>query len=137
MSIDTYGSEFLAVDTLETPTVTPICPDQCSPRLWEPFAKWIQWWFCNQKYTPMAQIIVAFVWGVLLSPWSSGLFFLLLFIIVYEILYYVFTHGIPPYYNLFIRTGIIYSSIFGYILGRTLSGDTILEEGVPTMPGSQ
>ncbi|CAH6418998.1 Hypothetical protein HVR_LOCUS185 [uncultured virus] len=106
-------------------------------QLWQPFAKWLHWWFCNTKYTPMAQIIVAFVWGVLLSPWSSGLFFLTIFIIIYEILYYVFTHGDPRYYNLFVRTGVIYSSIFGYILGRTLSGDNVLQEGVPSMPGSQ
>lgn len=99
-------------------------------RLWQPFAGWIKWWFCNQKYTPMAQIIIAMIWGILLSPWSSGLFALVIFIIVYEILFYVFTGGDPQYYSLFVRTGVIYTSIFGYILGRTLSGDTVCEPAV-------
>ena len=103
-------------------------------RCWQPYANWIHSWFCNEKYTPMAQVLIALVWGVLLSPWASGLFFLFFFIIFYEILYYVFTRGDPIYYNLFVRVGVIYSSIFGYILGRTLSGDNILHEGVPDIP---
>ena len=102
---------------------------------WQPYANWIRWWFCNDKATPMAQLLISLVWGVLLSPWASGLFFLLVFIIVYEILYYVFTKGDPRYYNVFVRVGVIYASVFGYILGRTLSGDDILYEGVPDMPG--
>jgi hypothetical protein len=99
----------------------------------EPFATWIHNWFCNDKYTPMAQIIVSTSWGILLSPFSSGLFFLLVFIIFYEILYYIFTKGDPKYYNSFVRVGVICGSIFGYIVGRTLSGDEILEEGVPNI----
>lgn len=101
---------------------------------WQPLASWIQYWFCNEKNTPMAQVLIALVLGILLSPWGSGLFFLVIFIILYEILYYIFTHGDPKYYNIFVRVGIIYASIFGYILGRTLSGDEILYEGVPDMP---
>ena len=97
----------------------------------EPFASWLQWWFCNDTHTAMAQVILALVWGILLSPWSSGLFFLVIFIIFYEILYYIFTKGNPRYYNVFVRTGVIHASIFGYILGRTVSGDNILNEGVP------
>lgn len=108
---------------------------ESTPSLWQPYANWIHWWFCNEKYTPMAQLFIALVWGVLLSPWASGLFFLFFFIIVYEILFYVFTQGDPRYYNVFVRVGVIYASIFGYILGRTLSGDEILYEGVPDMPG--
>ena len=101
---------------------------------WQPYADWIHRWFCNEKYTPMAQMIIALVWGILLSPWASGLFFLFVFIIIYEILYYVFTRGDPRYYNVFVRVSVMCASIFGYILGRTLSGDDILHEGVPDMP---
>ena len=115
-----------------------VCEANCidKPKLWEPFAGWLKWWFCNERCTPVAQIIIAFAWGVLLSPWSSGLFALTIFIILHEILYYLFTHGDPKYYSVFIRTGVIYTSIFGYILGRTLSGDDVLQEGVPNMPGT-
>lgn len=87
-------------------------------------------WFCNEKYTPMAQVIIAFVWGVALSPWSSGIFILIWSIILYELAYYIFTHGDPHFYNLSIRPAVISASVLGYIIGRTLSGDEILYEGV-------
>jgi 4-hydroxybenzoate polyprenyltransferase len=101
-----------------------------TPELLEPIASWLHAWFCNDNYTAMAQVIVALTLGILLSPWSSGLFFLIIFIILYELFYYIFTKGNPRYYNVFVRTGVIFASIFGYILGRTLSGDEILTEGI-------
>lgn len=99
-------------------------------RLWQPFANFITNWFCNPKNTPMFQVIISLVFGILLSPWSSGLFFLVIFIIAYEILYYIFTKGNPLYYNVFVRTSVILASILGFIIGRTLSGDEVLQEGV-------
>lgn len=105
-------------------------PHQCI----QPFADWLHDWFCNEKYTPMAQVIVSLVWGILLSPWSSGLFFLIVFIIIYEIMYYLFTRGDPKYYDVFVRTAVICAAVLGYILGRTLSGDDILHEGIPDIP---
>lgn len=106
------------------------------PNLWQPWANFITSWFCNDNYTPMAQVLISLFLGILLSPWASGLFFLTVFIIIYELLYYIFTHGNPRYYNLFVRTGVIYASIFGYILGRTLTipDDQLLNEGVPDIP---
>lgn len=105
-------------------------PDICL----QPIANWVHHWFCNEKYTPMAQVVVALVWGILLSPWSSGLFFLIVFIIIYEIMVYLFTRADPNYYDVFVRTTVICSTILGYILGRTLSGDEILYEGIPDVP---
>lgn len=102
------------------------------PNRLEPFASWINAIFCNDKNTPMMQVITSFTFGVLLSPWSSGLFFLVVFIIIYEIFYYVFTKGDARYYDSFTRCGVICSSILGYIVGRTLSGDEIL---IPCVPG--
>ncbi len=99
-----------------------------------PIATCLNCWFCNDKYTPMAQVIVAFAYGVILSPWASGLFILIITIIIYETLLYIFTHGRVPYYNLFVRTGVICASIAGYIIGRTVSGDEILQDGIPKMP---
>lgn len=96
----------------------------------QPWTDWLHSFFCNPKCTPMTQIIMSFAWGVLLSPWSSGLFFLFIFTIIYEILYYIFTQGDPRYYNTEVRAGVICASILGYIVGRTLSGDNILEEGI-------
>lgn len=93
-------------------------------------AKLINTWVCNPKNTPAMQIIGAFTYGIILSPWSSGLFVLIISIITYELLFYLFTHGCPRYYNLFVRTTVIMSSVLGYIIGRTLSNDDILYQGV-------
>jgi len=90
--------------------------------------------FCNDKNTVMAQAIVSFAYGILLSPWSQGLFFLIISIIIYEILYYVFTHGNPRYYQVFTRCGVICAAIAGYIIGRTICNCDILYEGVPDIP---
>lgn len=106
---------------------------------------WLNDWFQNPKYTPMAQVIFAFVFGILLGPWGSGLFFLVVFTIFYEIAYYLFINPDivvpfadlsgrnynPKVYIIFLRVGIMLSSILGFIVGRTLSEDEILYEGVP------
>lgn len=125
-----YSNGTLISPTEINPQFDPYKEYEYEPELLQPFAKWLHCWFCNDKNTPMAQVILAFAFGVLLSPWSSGLFFLTIFIIINEILFYVFTKGDPRYYNVFVRTGVIYASILGFILGRTLSGDEILYEGI-------
>jgi hypothetical protein len=94
----------------------------------------ITWWFQNADYSPMAQLIVAFIYGVLLSPWGSGLFWLLTFILLYEIAFYIFTHGHPTYWQHRTRAGIIICSILGWIIGRTVASSDILVEGVPNIP---
>jgi len=81
---------------------------------------------CNSKYTPLAQIIVALGFGILLSPWSYGLMIFLFYIVIQEIFYYIFTRHNKEYYNIFIRTGVIYAGILGFIIGRTLSCDCVL-----------
>ena len=86
--------------------------------------------FQNSNYTPMTEIVVSFVWGILLSPWNRGLIFLVSSIIVFEIMTYLFTKGDPKYYNVFVRTGVICSSILGFIIGRTLSGDEVCCPGI-------
>ena len=91
-------------------------------------------WFQNDDYTPMAQVIVAYIYGVLLSPLSSGIFILAISIIVYEILYYIFSHGKEQYYNVLVRAGVISASILGYICGKMAAGDEILADGVPSFP---
>jgi len=86
--------------------------------------------YCNKKITPMCALIMAIVFGVILSPWSSGLWFLAVFTILNEILYYIFSSNTDCAYILFDRTGIIFGYIFGYILGRTLSCDNVTKKGV-------
>jgi len=79
-----------------------------NPQLWEPFATWLHNWFRNEKKNSNGSTFLGLTFGILISPWSQGLFFLAIFIIVYEIFYYIFTKGDPRYYNVFVRAGVIY-----------------------------
>lgn len=91
---------------------------------------WINKCVQNENNSPMMQVIVSFVWGILLAPWSAGMIFLAASIILFEIFIYVFTKGNPKYYNTFVRTGVICSSVLGFIVGRTLSGDEVCKPGI-------
>ena len=70
-------------------------------------------------YTPLFQIIFAFVLGILFSPYSKGILFLVIFILLFELWY--------SYYNNFdyygingsLRPALILYSIFGFLVGRT------------------
>lgn len=86
--------------------------------------------FQNDSCTASVQIIIALVWGILLSPWSAGLIMLAASIVIYEIMIYIFTKGNPKYYNVFLRTSAICSSVLGFIIGRTLSGDNVCNPGI-------
>ena len=97
--------------------------------VFRPIATVINKFFCNPCNTPMSQFMFAIFWGILFSPWSSGLFYLFAFGIFYELAYYIFTKGDPCYYNVFVRTAVNCAAVFGYIIGRTLTGDDILDEG--------
>jgi hypothetical protein len=95
--------------------------------------KLISNFFQDERKTAIHQVIGSFTFGVLLSPWGQGIFFLAGFIIIYEIFFYLFTHGDPRYYNVFVRTGVTMASILGFIIGRTVSNVKILKCGVPWM----
>ena len=67
-------------------------------------------------------IILAFAVGILLSRFSLGLLFVLIFIILSEIWYAAYTRCQYPW--LFqVRALIIASSILGFIIGRTVLED--------------
>ena len=88
-------------------------------------------YFQNAKYTRMFQVIFSLAFGIILAHWGSGLFFLVVFLIFYELAYYIFTGGNPLYWDHFTRVGVIMASILGWIVGRSLLGDPVLKEGVP------
>lgn len=88
--------------------------------------------FCNENNTPMAQVLISLALGILVSPWSSGLFFLLIFIIIYEIILYYCTGGHEKHWQLLTRAAVINASILGWIIGREVCCQNILEEGVPS-----
>ena len=56
-------------------------------------------YYCDDRYTPLFQIITSFVCGLIISPWSFGLIFLIYLIIFQEILCYLFTRTNKIYYK--------------------------------------
>ena len=76
----------------------------------------------NKRYPVFAQIVVGFAFGIALSPWSTGILFVLGFFLVYELLIYTVTEGEKPYWNWLDRGGIISAYLLGWIVGRYLAG---------------
>lgn len=77
-------------------------------------------YFNPDGYTSLFQIILAFSVGVIFSPYSSGIFYLIVFILIFEIVY---TYQNGATYNsvdeAFLRGGLILAAILGWLLGRT------------------
>lgn len=76
----------------------------------------------NKRYPVFAQIIIGFAFGVALSPWSTGILFVLGFFLVYELLIYTVTDGEEPYWNWLDRGAIVSAYLLGWIAGRYLAG---------------
>lgn len=90
-----------------------------------------KWWFCSPRYSPIGQSITSFTTGLLFSPWSSGIFYLLITVFIYEFFYYAFTKGEAPYYILYDRCAIICAAFLGYICGRSLAQKEIMYVKIP------
>jgi hypothetical protein len=78
--------------------------------------------FRNPNYTEFAQLVSAFVLGLVFSPFSFGVIYFVAFIIVYEIAYAYFSRLERPYWRLEGRIGIEAAAIAGFIIGRILVG---------------
>ena len=92
---------------------------------------------CGDKCSRMSQVVSALALGVLTAPYGSGLFFLVVFRVLYETLVYAATHGsgeeAAAPWDLFTRCSVFYASLFGWVVGRTLMGLPVLPPGVPEM----
>lgn len=82
----------------------------------------VKGYFCHECSTTASQMIIAFVLGLLFSPFNMGLIYVLLLIIINEILVYIFSNGVKPrYWDPLERCGVVCSTVLGFIIGRTLS----------------
>lgn len=79
----------------------------------------------------MMQLITTFSLGVLFSPWSYGIFYLLLFIIMYEVVFFYYTGPYNPYWNPEVRGGVILAAILGFIVGRVFAEQDIFIDADP------
>lgn len=81
--------------------------------------------FKNYNYNEAVQLIVAFTFGVIFSPFSIGMLWFLIFIIAYEIFYGWVVGFKMPFWRPFARLGIVCASILGWITGRLSVGRPI------------
>jgi hypothetical protein len=93
--------------------------------IFRPMLDFMYGWFNDPGYSLMAQAITSFCYGILLGPLSSGVWILTWTNIIYEIMAFAFTRN----YNPFVRCTVICFSMFGWIIGRTLSQDEIMAHG--------
>jgi hypothetical protein len=86
--------------------------------------------FRNPNYTELLQLISAFALGIILSPWSWGFLFFILYVVLYEIAIAIVNHMQYPYWRLEFRCAIVCASVFGFIIGRSLIGyeDPFIDE---------
>ena len=96
------------------------------PELQQPLAMWIQRFYCVNHTGTVYKVIWAMVLGILTSPFSYGLFYLLVAILLTELLVYIYG---DEHLRSFDRCAVICASAFGYIIGRTISGDLIEQTG--------
>jgi len=92
----------------------------------------------GQQYTLEGLLLSSVAFGVIFSPISLGLIWFLLFIIVWEILLQgwcwwrrdKYQEGYLHWYyncdNIEARTGVVLGSIFGWIIGRQFSCQSVL-----------
>ena len=70
--------------------------------------------------------------GFLFSTWSWGILYLVTFLIIYEIIYYIYCYNFNKLssYGLQIRIGIVAGTIMGFLLGRCITGTDNHEESI-------
>lgn len=78
---------------------------------------------CPIGYTPLAQIIVAFVLALIFSYFTHSFSIILGFLIICEFFYAIITlNHDSNRWSIFSRIGIIFAYLAGWIIGRALLG---------------
>lgn len=83
----------------------------------------IDWDSCLNAFTPLSQFLLSFSFGVLFSPISWGILFFIAFIIVWEVMAF-FLYG--DEWSAVNRAGVVACTLFGWIVGRTLTGCEVI-----------
>lgn len=79
-------------------------------------------YFRNPKYTQLVQIIVSFAFGIIFAPYSYGFIYLVIYLFLYEVIYFIFTRGEYPYWTPLFRFATVAASLLGWIIGRVIVG---------------
>lgn len=89
-----------------------------------------QWSIVYQPHeqSVLYRCIIYFTIGLFIAPWSAGIVWLILFIIIFEIFLAIYRRQDLFNYNegyyLFDRVALCAAPILGFIVGRTVIGDT-------------
>jgi len=74
-------------------------------------------------YTPLAQIIVSFVLGLIFSYFSMGLAIIVFFLVIYDSFCYALAAGYDyRRWFLMARVGVIFAYVAGWLIARALLG---------------
>ena len=76
----------------------------------------------RNSYPVAAQAVVGFAVGMMFSPYSVGIEFVLSFAVAYELFVYAITEGKAPYWRLSDRIFVVSAYLLGWIMGRALAG---------------
>ena len=91
-------------------------------------------YYKNEHSTFWFRMITSFTLGLIFSPFSNGIFFLIFLSLLSELFCYIFTSG-SKYWNPIQKPFILFSYILGWILGRflTVPRENILNHGIPKL----
>lgn len=89
----------------------------------------------NKKSTFLFNLVISFGLGIIFSPITNGIFFLIALSLISEILCYIFTKGDENYWNPIHKPFILFSYILGWYIGKFLTTpkDTIIVDGIPSI----
>jgi len=79
---------------------------------------------------PMYWLGAAFFSGFLFANWSWGILYLLVFLIFWEIGYYIWCNYNNSTYDIQIRIGIVAGTIMGFLIGRCITENDDHEESM-------
>jgi hypothetical protein len=80
----------------------------------------------DERFNIFIQMIIAFLSTFILSPFGKGIFYFVISIIIYEIILLLYKRN-----DVLKRSGIILSSILGWIVGRTMFSCDVLDNNCP------
>lgn len=85
---------------------------------------------------PMYWLGASFFSGFLFSHWTWGILYLLLFLIIWEIGYYIYCSAYRNDYDLMIRIGIVAGALMGFLIGRAITENDDHEKSIKEFWGS-
>jgi len=79
---------------------------------------------------PMYWLGASFFSGFLFATWSWGILYLLVFLVVWEIGYYIYCRNFAGDYDLMIRIGIAAGAMMGFLIGRAITENDDHEKSI-------